>query len=62
MEIVDVLPMYYLLNRTFIPKIGPMMLRAKKLQDLLYAIDRRWRAKGRDNGRSMKLMLARKVA
>jgi hypothetical protein len=60
MEIVDVIPMYYLLNRTFVPKIGPALLRIGRLREWLYALDKRWRNLGRDNGRSMKLLLARK--
>jgi len=61
-QIVDVVPIYYLLNRTFVPLVGPMILRSKQLQRWLYEVDRRWRAAGRDNGRGMKLMLARKMA
>ena len=62
LRIEDVVPMYYLLNRTFVPVIGPWMLRSRALQGWLYALDKRWRAAGRDNGRAMKLMLARKTA
>lgn len=60
--IVDIVPVYYLLNRTFLPLIGPFMLQWKWLQRRLYEIDKRWREEGRDNGRSMKLMLAQKTS
>ncbi len=61
LHIVDVLPVYYLLNRPLIPLIGPFLLRSKQLQRWLYHTDKRWREEGRDNGRAMKLMLARKT-
>jgi SAM-dependent methyltransferase len=61
LRIVDVLPVYYLLNRTLMPLVGPFLLRSRRLQRWLYQIDKRWREEGRDNGRAMKLMLARKA-
>lgn len=61
-HIVDVLPMYYFLNKPFLPVVGPFVLRSKRLQRRLYDIDKRWRTEGRDNGRGMKLMLARKTS
>ncbi|MEM3433450.1 MAG: class I SAM-dependent methyltransferase [Candidatus Methanomethyliaceae archaeon] len=60
-QIVDTIPIYYLLNRTFVPLVGPLFLRLGWLHRWLYEVDRQWRAEGRDNGRGMKLMLARKA-
>jgi SAM-dependent methyltransferase len=60
LHIVDILPVYYLLNKTLLPLIGPFLLRSKWLQQQFYEIDKRWRQEGRPNGRGMKLMLARK--
>lgn len=61
LHIVDILPIYYLMNRTFLPLIGPFVLRSKRLQRRLYEIDKRWRREGRHNGSAMKLMLVRKT-
>lgn len=60
MEILEVLPVYYLLNRTFVPVIGPALLNGLRLADPFYQLDRRWRAQGRSNGDGMKFLLARK--
>lgn len=59
-EILDVLPVYYLLNRTFVPLVGPAVLNRLNLAGSLYRLDSRWRAEGRSNGDGMKLLLARK--
>ena len=60
LEVVAVLPVYYLLNRTFIPLLGPALLNGLNLGDLFYRLDSRWRAEGRSNGDGMKFLLARK--
>jgi len=61
-EVVDLLPLYYLLNRTFMPILAPRVLGLKWVSWALYETDKRWRAEGRDNGGSMKLMLACKTS
>jgi SAM-dependent methyltransferase len=60
MQVVDIVPIYYLLNRTYVPFIGPLVVGARWIRQRLYELDKRWREQGRDNGGAMKLMLASK--
>lgn len=59
-QVVDVIPMYYFLNRTFVPVIGPRILSALSLGRRLYQLDTRLRNAGLSNLDGMKLMLARR--
>lgn len=57
--VLDVLPIYYLMNRTFIPIIGPSVINAVRAAHLFYIIDnylRRMRV--RNSG--IKMLLAQK--
>jgi 2-polyprenyl-3-methyl-5-hydroxy-6-metoxy-1,4-benzoquinol methylase len=58
--ILQILPLYYLLNRTFIPLVGPLLAGTLRLGRLFYHIDSRFRTAGFGNGAGMKLMLAQK--
>ncbi len=51
-------PMYYALNRVFIPVVGPAIISATRAAYWLYRLDRRLRERGLANGRGMKLLLA----
>jgi len=58
LEILETSPIYYLMNRTFIPKIGPWLLGQPRIARALFNYDRRQRQARRPNGSGMKLMLA----
>ncbi len=59
-EIVDLIPVYYLLNRTFIPLLGPKLMDLLALGKWFYQFDQRMRNNGKNNRDGMKLLLARK--
>ncbi len=61
LQILESLPIYYLMNRVFVPKLGPVILSYPPVARTLYNIDRRWRSAGRSNGAGMKFLLARRV-
>lgn len=59
MEIVDIVPVYYLLNRTYLPLIGPRVIDALDLGRWMQAADRALRARSFPFGAEMKILLAR---
>lgn len=61
LEILELLPVYYLSNRIYFPLIGPFILNNLRLGKVLYNADRFLRVKGLNNGAGLKLMLARKA-
>lgn len=60
MKIIDLLPVYYLANRTFIPVIGPWVINRLKLGKFFYNLDNRLRSRKLSNGTGLKTLLARK--
>jgi SAM-dependent methyltransferase len=58
LDILETAPIYYLMNRTFIPKLGPWLLGQPRIARALFNYDRQQRQAGRPNGSGMKLMLA----
>lgn len=60
-EVVDIVPIFYLLNQTFIPFILPPIISLLGLGELFYSIDSKLRAGGISNGRGGKFLLARKA-
>ena len=61
MEVVDVAPIYYLMNRVFVPVLGPRLLGTSRIAHTLSRVDQRWRRAGRPNGSNMKFLLARRT-
>jgi 2-polyprenyl-3-methyl-5-hydroxy-6-metoxy-1,4-benzoquinol methylase len=59
-SILDLRPVYYLSNRTYIPVIGPALINGLKLGKTLYTIDQRLRQTKLSNGTGLKTLLARK--
>jgi SAM-dependent methyltransferase len=59
MHIVARVPVYFLLNRTFIPIIGPWFVDTLQIGELLARFDRRLRQAGVTNGASMYFLLAK---
>ena len=62
LKILDVVPMFYLLNQTFIPFLGPRIINWLRLGEWFYRVDRRWRDAGRNNLDGAKLLLAQRTA
>ena len=60
MKVIDLLPVYYLANRTFIPVIGPWVINRLKLGKFFYNLDNRLRRRKLSNGTGLKTLLARK--
>ncbi len=60
LRIVEVVPIYYFLNQTFVPLLGPRVIDGLRLGRPLYQLDRWLRKRGTDNGAGMKLLLAQK--
>lgn len=60
-KILDMLPIYYLLNRTYIPFIGPRFINRFKLGEFFYQMDRRLRNLGWNFLSGMKFMIAKKT-
>jgi SAM-dependent methyltransferase len=58
--ILDLRPVYFLSNRTYIPVIGPAVINGLKLGQALYKVDRRLRQTKFSNGTGLKTLLARK--
>lgn len=58
MRVVAVTPAYYLLNRTFVPVLGPWLIETCGLSEGLMGIDRRLRQAGVATGASMHFLLA----
>lgn len=59
--VLDTLPMFYFLNRTFIPIIGPRLLSTIKAGKFLYHIDTTLRNRRLWNWHGSKLLLAQKL-
>lgn len=62
MEIVEVLPIYYFLNQTFVPILGPRLIDLFHLGKPFYRLDTWLRKRQVQNGAGMKLLLARKAS
>lgn len=61
MHIVACVPVYFLLNRTFIPIVGPWLIDTFQLGELLAHFDRRLRQAGVTNSASMYFLLAKPI-
>jgi SAM-dependent methyltransferase len=60
-NVLDTVPIYYYLNRTFIPLLGPRIVSGLKLGRRLYEWDRGLREKGTSSRGGMQLLLAQKA-
>ncbi len=58
-KILEILPLYYFSNRTYLPWIGPWILNTFKMGNFLYRLDRRYRHQGKSNGGGLKILLAK---
>jgi SAM-dependent methyltransferase len=58
---LEILPLYYLLNRTFIPFIAPRIISFFRLGRVFYRLDSRLRQRGMRNLGGMKLLLAQRA-
>lgn len=61
LSFVALLPVYFLLNRVFIPAVGPKLIDAFQLGEWLYRLDRRIRNIGVTSGASMYFLLAKRI-
>lgn len=59
LKTLELMPIYYLMNKTFIPVIGPLIVNFLKLGNLFYKMDKQFRKWGLNNKRQMKFLLAR---
>jgi SAM-dependent methyltransferase len=59
-QILHVAPIYFFLNRSFIPMLGPRLISALGLGKAFYQWDQSLRARSWSNGAGMKLVLAKK--
>jgi 2-polyprenyl-3-methyl-5-hydroxy-6-metoxy-1,4-benzoquinol methylase len=60
LRMVSLIPMYFFLNRTYVPVIGPWFIDTFDLGRIFYELDSQRRASGRKNGQGMKLLLAKR--
>ena len=60
-QVLDTVPIYYYLNRTFIPALGPRFMSNLKLGRRLYGWDKGLREKGASSRGGMQLLLAQKA-
>lgn len=60
LEIVEVRPVLYLLQRTFVPLVGPLLVNGLRLGRAFYRIDRYLARRGWPNGFQQKLLVARR--
>jgi hypothetical protein len=60
-QVLDTVPIYYYLNRTFIPSLGPRFMSSLKLGRRLYGWDKGLREKGASSRGGMQLLLAQKA-
>lgn len=58
LKILKILPLYYFLNRSYIPWLGPWFINTFQLGEWLYRIDRNLRNRKLPNGRSLKILVA----
>lgn len=59
-KILNILPLYFFLNRPFIPTIGPWILNTFHLGKLLYKLDTRLRESGIPNMDNLKILVGQK--
>lgn len=59
-KILDLVPMFYLLNRTFVPMVGPKIICLTKAGRTFYNIDTLLRNRGMNNWNGSKLLLIQK--
>jgi 2-polyprenyl-3-methyl-5-hydroxy-6-metoxy-1,4-benzoquinol methylase len=62
LQIIGRLPIYYLMNRTFVPRLAPPILGLAPVTRLLARLDRWLRAGRVKYGAGLKLLLAKRVA
>lgn len=62
LKIIDQLPMYYFMNRTYVPVIAPKILQLKSITQLLLKIDTVLRKKRYTFGSGLQMMLLRRTA
>jgi SAM-dependent methyltransferase len=60
-SIIEMMPIYYLLNRAFAPGFGPWLISRFGLGESLYHIDCDLRRRKWSNGGGMKMLLAQKI-
>jgi SAM-dependent methyltransferase len=60
-SVTEVMPIYYLLNRSFAPGIGPWLISRLGLGKSLYLADYDLRQRNWSNGDGMKMVLAQKI-
>ncbi len=60
-KMVELAPIYYLMNRVFVPVVGPFVIDRLGMGALFYRTDQRLRRLGMPNGSAMKLLLARRA-
>lgn len=59
-QVLEIKPAYYFLNRSFIPFLGPKIINFLKLGQVFYDIDKRLRCSGKGNLGGTKFLLAQK--
>lgn len=60
LSVIEMVPIYFFLNRTMLPILGPAIINTLDLGRWFYEIDARFRAAGWSNLDGMKMLLARK--
>jgi len=61
-EILEITPIYYLMNHTFIPILGPLLINRLKLGQSLYQMDKWLKNRLGVNMGGMKFLLAKRVS
>jgi hypothetical protein len=59
-KILEIRPLYYLLNRPFIPVVGPWFLNTFRMGKLLFKLDTRLRNMGISNLDNLKILVGQK--
>lgn len=59
-QVIDILPQYFFMNRTFLPKIGPWIINRFNLGQNIYLLDKKILQKTGHNFGEVKLMLVQK--
>ncbi len=60
-EVLELAPIYYFLNRVYIPIVGPWLINLLKLGRMFYRLDGNLRERGVRNGKGQKIMLAQRM-
>ncbi|MBN1147478.1 MAG: class I SAM-dependent methyltransferase [Anaerolineales bacterium] len=61
-KVIEILPIYYFMNRTFIPLVGAWLLSSLRLGGLLYNLDKRLRNLKISNSDGLKLLIAQRLS